>query len=156
MAISVKERELIAVGISIAACCKPSTDYHVKAVRKTHACGQEIRQVILEAIAVRKGATEIMWSHGLSHLGDEVSTETPDSYKESSGIEDNNKEASRTATLISLGSAYAINCITTLKKYLSVAERMGITTEEITKIVALVAFIKQKAASHVERLCELA
>jgi AhpD family alkylhydroperoxidase len=44
MPITKKEKELAAVGISIAAGCKPCTDYHMKAVREAGASDDEIRR----------------------------------------------------------------------------------------------------------------
>ena len=43
MTITPKEKELAAVGISVAAACKPCTDYHVGVARKARASDQEIR-----------------------------------------------------------------------------------------------------------------
>jgi AhpD family alkylhydroperoxidase len=70
MPIAKKEKELTAVGISIAAGCKPCTDYHVKAVREAGASDDEIRRAIEDAVAVRNAATLIMRDYGHSHLGD--------------------------------------------------------------------------------------
>ena len=42
MAITPKEKELAAVGMSIATGCKPCTDFHVKAARKSGASDAEI------------------------------------------------------------------------------------------------------------------
>ena len=45
MSISLKEKELAAVGISIGAGCRPCTDYHLDAVRKSGASDAEIRSL---------------------------------------------------------------------------------------------------------------
>src|SRR5512132_117607 len=70
MAITKKEKELAAVGISIAAGCKPCTDYHMKAVREAGTSDGEIRRAIEDAVALRNAATSIMRNYGRSHLGD--------------------------------------------------------------------------------------
>ena len=57
MAIMKKEKELAAVGISIAAGCKPCTDFHMKAVREAGASDDEIRRAIEDAVALRNAAT---------------------------------------------------------------------------------------------------
>ena len=59
MAITPKEKELAAVGISVATGCKPCTDHHMKAVRKAGASEKEIKQAVADALEVRKDATEI-------------------------------------------------------------------------------------------------
>jgi AhpD family alkylhydroperoxidase len=70
MAITKKEKELAAVGISIAAGCKPCTDYHMKAVRQAGASDGEIRQAVQDAVSLRNAATAVMEKYGLSHLGE--------------------------------------------------------------------------------------
>ena len=52
MAITVKEKELAAVGISVASGCKPCTNYHVKAVREAGASDEEIKQAVADALSV--------------------------------------------------------------------------------------------------------
>ncbi len=42
MTMRLKEKELAAVGISLAAGCRPCTDYHLKAVRQAKAGDEEI------------------------------------------------------------------------------------------------------------------
>ena len=44
MAISAKDKELTAIGISIVAGCKPCPEYYVKAVREAGATDDEIGQ----------------------------------------------------------------------------------------------------------------
>lgn len=62
MAITPKEKELAAVGISVATGCKPCTDHHMKAVRKARASDKEIRQTVADALEARKGARR-SWAH---------------------------------------------------------------------------------------------
>ena len=51
-----------------------------------------------------------------------------------------------------MGAAFGVNCVSNLEEHLAAAENAGITQEEIGKIVKIAAFIKGRAASHVERL----
>ncbi len=142
MAITPKEKELVAIGISVAAGCKPCTDHHVAVVRKARATDEEIRQAANDALVVRRSAADIMQSHALAHLG-ETSQERRFSPFD---------EMSRIKALTSIGAAFAVNCVANLEYYLSEAERAGVSQDEITTIVKLADFIKQKAASHVDRL----
>ena len=68
VAITPKEKELVAVGISVAAGCKPCTDHHVAVVRKARATDEEIRQAANDALVVRRSAADIMQSHALYSL----------------------------------------------------------------------------------------
>ncbi len=144
MAISAKEKELTAVGISVATGCKPCTDYHVKAVRKAGAADDEIRQAVANALAVRRAATAIMERHARAHLG-EVGPETGSKPTE---------QTHRIKTLVSIGAAFGVNCVASLEQHL--AEAVGISQEDMAKIVKLAAFIKKRATSHVERLVGMA
>ena len=144
MAISAKEKELSAVGVSVATGCKPCTDYHVKAVRKAGAADDEIEQAVADALAVRRVATAIMERHALAHLG-KVGPETGSKPTE---------QTNRIKTLVSIGAAFGVNCASSLEQHR--AEAGGISQDEIATIAKLAAFIKRRAASHVERLVNMA
>ena len=65
MALTLKEKELVAVGSSVAAGCKPCTRYHLREARKAEASDAEIHRAVADAASVRSNATEIMEGHGL-------------------------------------------------------------------------------------------
>ena len=142
MPIAKKEKELAAVGISIAAGCKPCTDYHMKAVREAGASDDEIERAIEDAVAVRNTATSIMRDYGRSHLG---GTE----HEEADA-----KPRDRLAELVGIGAAFAVNCVSSLENYSRHAESVGVTREEILEIAKLAKFIKERGASHVDRWAE--
>ena len=142
MVISVTEKELAAVGISVASGCKPCTNYHVKAVREAGASDEEIKQAVADALSVRKRATEFMRVHALARLGQEGS------HRHADGPDPLN----RVRELVSVGAAFGVNCTSNLKEHLAAAETVGISQEEVAEIVKLAAFIKERAASHIERL----
>lgn len=142
MAITAKEKELAAVGISVASGCKPCTNYHVKAVREAGASDEEIKQAVAAALSVRKSATDYMKAHALARLDQEGSH----SHTDGPG------STNRVRELVSVGAAFGVNCTSNLKEHLAAAETVGITQEEVAEIVKLAAFIKERAASHVERL----
>lgn len=144
MPITPKERELAAVGISVAAGCKPCTDFHVKKVRDVGASDSDIERAMSDAFAVRRGATEIMEAHALAHLGQAKPAARPEPMG----------EADRVREFVCIGAAFGVNCVSSLKAHLEAAERAGVSHEEITAIIKLSAFIKGKAASHVEHLAE--
>ena len=146
MAITPKEKELAAVGISVAAGCKPCTDHHVGVARKARASDQEIKEAVVAALVVRKSATEILAGYALAKLG----------APEHQGDGGSSAETSRQRELVAVGAAFAVNCVSSLQAHLTAADAVGITQEEITQIVKLAAFIKERAASHVERLVGLA
>lgn len=145
MTITPKEKELAAVGISVAAGCKPCTDHHIGVARKARASDQEIKEAVVDALAVRRSATQIMAGYALAKSGD---PEQPGDGGSGAGT-------SRQRELVAMGAAFAVNCVSSLEAHLAAADAVGITQEEITQIVKLAAFIKERAASHVERLVGL-
>ena len=142
MPITKTEKELAAVGISIAAGCKPCTDFHMKAVREAGAADTEIRQAVEQATAVRSAARGIMLAYGLAHLGDGAKPPAVPAAKH------------RQAVLTGLGAAFAVNCTSSLQRYIELAEAADITASETVEIAKLARFIKGKGASHVERRIE--
>lgn len=141
MSINVKDKELAAVGISVAAGCRPCTDYHLKKVAESGAPSEEIRQAVADALCVKRSAADIMEAHALVQLGQPQADDC--------GCGDGND---RTGELVKIGAAYAVNCTENLEKHRALGKALGITDEEIAEIIKLAAFIKDKAASHVEKL----
>ena len=142
MAITVREKELAAVGISVASGCKPCTNYHLKSAREAGASDEEIKLAVAGALSVRKSATDCMKAHALARLGQEGSH----SHAHGPG------SVNRVGELVSVGAAFGVNCTSNLMEHLAAAETVGISQEEVAEIVKLAEFIKERAASHVERL----
>lgn len=142
MTLRLKERELVAVGASVAAGCKPCTDYHFKAARKAKLTDREIRQAIDDAMCVRQNALEVMKAYGLHHLGE---TEQADDC----GC---NEPTTRIKELVSIAAAFAVNCTANLERHLAAANTLDVSSEEIQDVIKLAGFIKGKAASHVEKM----
>jgi AhpD family alkylhydroperoxidase len=145
MGLTPEEKELAAVGISVAAGCRPCTSYHLKQVRKTEATEDEIRQAVVDAVCVRNSATELMRRHGLE-LAD------LDGDVAACGC---SGQTTRIGELVSIGAAFAVNCPSNLEEHLKAGGRVGVTEEEVKAVAELAAFIKKMAASHVERLVSL-
>ena len=142
MAITAREKELVAVGVSVASGCKPCTNYHVKAAREADASDEAIKQAVADALSVRKNATDVMETHALARLGQ------AGSHSHADGPVSMN----RVRELVFVGAAFGVNCTSTLEEHLAVAETVGISHEEVAEIAKLAAFIKERASSHVDRL----
>jgi len=144
MAIAIVEKELAAVGISVASGCKPCTSFHVKAARRAGAPDEDIVRAATVGLSVRTSATEIMQSYAFSLL-------TGTSCQANGGSAA--AETSRFEELVAVGAAFGVNCVSSLEKHLVLAEGVGISKLEIAEVAKLAVFVKQRAASHVERLC---
>lgn len=144
MTITSKEKELAAVGISIATGCMPCTDFHVKKVREFGASDAEIKRAITDALSVRREAADIMEAYGFARLEGRKPADDPKHASTTDRINE----------LVCTGAAFGVNSVSCLKMHLEAAESVGISHEDITTILKLSAFIKGKAASHVEHLAE--
>lgn len=76
MAITQKEKELAASGISVTTGSNPCTDCHSNAVRKVRKSDRQIKQAAAEALEARKHATEIMGAYTQAHLGEMTEVNT--------------------------------------------------------------------------------
>jgi AhpD family alkylhydroperoxidase len=144
MSLNLKEKELAAVGASVAAGCKPCTNYHLKKVRETGASYAEINKAILNAVNVRDSAKKIMEAHALKHPGT---------------VQDNheyacNENTTRIKELVSVAAAFAVNCTSNLEKHIALAQRVGISDSEVKSVLDLALFVKGQASSHVDRIAE--
>ncbi len=142
MSITETEKELIAVGVSVAAGCRPCTVYHVKAARTAGASDDEIEHAVADALAVREDATRIMDGYALGQLGGLTVDNEPTPIDASQ----------RAEILVSIGAALGVNCTASLKQYLAAAAELRLPQEDVKEIAKLAAVLRQKAASHVERL----
>ncbi len=146
MPLTLKEKELVYMGASVATGCKPCTNYHFKKVREADASDDEIKQAISDAMCVRDSAKAIMESHGLKLLG----ITGKDGNCGCAG------NTTRIKELVSVGAAFAVNCTSNLEKHIATARTVGIDDDEIKSVLNAVLFIKGKAASHVDRIAERA
>jgi AhpD family alkylhydroperoxidase len=136
-----KEKELVAIGASIAAGCQPCTAHHFKAVRQAGATEAEIRQAVDAALCVRNSATKIMTGLAEKHLGNRRVVEEPCcSSKLLIG------------ELVSVGAALAVNCSTNLETHLQAARTVGATDRQIQTALGVARAIKKVAEQKAEAI----
>jgi AhpD family alkylhydroperoxidase len=136
-----KEKELVAIGASIAAGCQPCTAHHFKAVRQAGATEAEIRQAVDAALCVRNSATKIMTGLAEKHLGNGHAVEEPCcSSKPLIG------------ELVSVGAALAVNCATNLETHLQAARTVGATERQIQTALGMARAIKKVAEQKAEAI----
>ncbi|MGF1757101.1 carboxymuconolactone decarboxylase family protein [Photobacterium sagamiensis] len=144
MAWTDKEKELVAVGISVAAGCRPCTKYHYKHAREMEISDDEIRRAVEAAISVRKQAAINMESFAITNL------KSGDEGDSNSLLGDD-----RISVMVRIGAAYAVNSTADLEIQLMVTESVAISGDELQAIAKLAGFIRGKAISHVEKLIPL-
>ena len=145
MSLTVKEKELVNIGASVATGCKPCTDYHFKKVREAGASDEEIKDAITNAMLVRDSAKEIMENYGLQQM-ESVKDEDDADYIEGT---------TRIKELVSVAAAYAVNCTTNLKRHMTAARAVGITEGEIEAVLHAASFIQGEAAHYVDQIVKL-
>jgi AhpD family alkylhydroperoxidase len=132
--LSDKDQELIAVGASIAAGCRPCTTYHFRAARIAGANDQEIRQAVEDALCVRNSATEIMARLGRAQAGDAPTLETTCCETKTLVRE-----------LVSVGAAFAVNCTANLERHLAAARQQGATDGQLLQALKIAGAVKNMA-----------
>jgi AhpD family alkylhydroperoxidase len=142
MAITPQERELIIIGTAIAAGCKGCLRENALAAQQLHVTAKDVDDTISTAIRIRQAAT-----NGIEKFVSSGFTESA-----ASKPHPRNSDNQRIQALVSVGAAFAINCVTSLKEQIDNAKTIGISEDDINAVVSLSAFMKANAASHVERL----
>jgi AhpD family alkylhydroperoxidase len=138
--LSPKEKELVAVGASVAAGCIPCTQYHVKEVKAAGATTEEISHAIDAALCVKGSTRGIMEQVAYDALGF-PKEEQPSCC---AGPTDRMKE------LVSIAAAVAVNCPTNLHKHVAAGRTVGVRDEEIQLVVGVAKMIRSKAAEKVD------
>ncbi|MGI9384345.1 MAG: carboxymuconolactone decarboxylase family protein [Methyloligellaceae bacterium] len=141
MTLTHKEKEIVAAGISAAAGCKSCTHSHLSAAREAGATDAEIRQAIQDALTVRRQAADVIEAYALTRLGEEPKTESPTLPG----------EVTRIRALVALGSAFVVNWVSSLERYLASAERAGVARADILEIIALAIAIRERAEAFARR-----
>ncbi len=137
--LSERDQELIAVGASIAAGCRPCTTYHFQAARLAGASEEQLRQALSDALCVRQNATEIMARLGAEQLGDartmkEAGCETQSLLSE----------------LVAVAASYAVNCAVNLETHAAAARQQGATNGQLLTALKIADAIKNTAESKVQ------
>ena len=138
--LSYKEKELVAVGVAVAAGCIPCTQYHMKAVTEAGATKEEITSAVDAALCVKGSTREIMQKVAYEALG--VPTEEPTAC--CAGPTDRLKE------LVSIGAAVAVNCPTNFHKHVETGRKVGVQEGEIQLVVGVAKMIRGKAMEKVD------
>lgn len=138
--LSYKEKELVAVGASVAAGCIPCAQYHMKEVRAAGATIEEISSAVDAALCVKGSTREIMEKAAYDALGLPKEEQTSCC----TGPTDRMKE------LVSIAAAVAVNCPTNFRKHVEAGRTVGVWDDEIQLVVGLAKMIRGKAMEKVD------
>lgn len=144
MALTAGERELISIGASIALGCELCVDVHITESRKLGVADADIDHALAIALDLREEATRLMRRRGLRALGRRIMGSEPDDLpREAAAV----ASANRPDQLVSVGTAYALNCDAVLERHVAVALGLGVTEDELGHTVRLARFVRGQADS---------
>jgi AhpD family alkylhydroperoxidase len=141
MSLNTKENEMVLLGASVAAGCKPCTNFHFKQVREAGAADEEIRRAVEYAVNIRLEATTIMENQALKLLR---VVQKP--------VANGTDNTNRMKELVSIAAAFAINDTTSLEMHVATGKSLGLTHEDIKTAMDAALIIKLTAASHVDKI----
>jgi AhpD family alkylhydroperoxidase len=146
MSLTLKEKELVYIGASVASGCKPCTTFHYEKALQTGASKEEIKTAISDALSVRDSANKIMENHALKLIG--INTKHNDG--------EGNSTISRISLLVSIAAAFAVNCTSSLEQNIAAGRANGISDAEIYSVLMRAGVrVKGEAASHVDRIADV-
>lgn len=136
MSMTLLNKELVAVAISVAAGCRPCTTYHLNKVRAAGASDEAIEKAVANAMRVRNSAGESMRRHalGLEPKQEDCGCDSSQSVEE----------------LALLGASLAVNCTENIAKHLAVAKALDVPREELDEVLKLATFIRAQGVKHAE------
>jgi AhpD family alkylhydroperoxidase len=138
--LSEKERELVAIGASVAAGCIPCTQYHVKAIRGTPASTEEITRAVDTALCIRAGAKSVMAHVAYEALGLPTQPDSP-----CCAI-----STDRVTQLVSIAAAVAANCPVIFQTQIETGRAAGVSDHDIRFAVSLAQMIRAKATEKMD------
>ncbi len=138
-----KEKELAAVGASIAAGCQPCTTHHFEAARKAGATETEIRGAVDDALSVRRNSTKVMANLAEELLGSASGADAACCDGEAVIHE-----------LVSATAALALNCATGLENHLRAAKRLGASDRVIQSALGVARVVRKVAGQKAEAVLE--
>jgi AhpD family alkylhydroperoxidase len=142
--LSQKEKELIAVGGSVAAGCVKCSHYHFRQAFEQGANQDEVLRAVIGATEVIKDSVEI-----LQHTAYELMDVERDEV--TTGI---NEATDSLTVLIKLAAAVAVNNVANTRRHIEVANRLGASSAEIHLAIKLAKVIQNRAGKFVDEEIE--
>lgn len=136
MALEQKDKELVAIGASIGALCRPCVEHHIPAARDAGLTEPELAQAVEIAEATHRIATELLFRRSRELLSGEASA----------GVAVAAEPASRLGELVALGASIGANCHPLLEQHVAGALQRGLTAGQVRSAIKMAEFVQQHAA----------
>lgn len=131
-----KEKELIAVGASIASGCQQCSDYHFVKVFEEGATVEEVEMAVHDGLEMIRYASEIMQTKAYTLM---------DLQHKVTDVEPLSIHFDRISLLVRIGAVVALNNITGIEKYIQLALQHEVNLNEIQMTTALAKVVAAKA-----------
>jgi len=136
MALESSEKELVAIGASVGAGCRPCIEHHIPAAREAGLSEREIVAAVANAEAVRGVAAELLSARSRELLGDTgAPARRPDA-----------DTGSRADELAALGASIGVNSHPLLERHLQGGLASGLTAEQIQAAIRMAEYVQRHAA----------
>ncbi len=133
------EKEMIALGASVAAGCQPCTLHHIEASRAVAACDKGITLAVTVAADARRAAAEEMAAWATEQLGG--TAELPGDWV---------AQRKLIRALISVAAAFAVNSVAGFQRHAEEAHHLGASDQQIQLAVNIARKISSVASEKVE------
>ena len=137
MALDQEDKELVAIGASIGALCRPCIEHHIPAGRDAGLTEPELARAAGIAEATHRIATELLFGRTRELLrGGEAPADGPLQEEPSSRLDE----------LVALGASIGANCHPLLEQHVAGALQHGLTPGQVRSAIKMARIVQQHAA----------
>jgi AhpD family alkylhydroperoxidase len=140
MALEQQDKELVAIGASIGALCRPCIEHHIPAGRDAGLTEPELAQAVKVAEATHRTAVELLSrrSRELLHAA-EAPADGPLPEEPTSRLDELDE-------LAALGASIGANCHPLLGQHITRALQHGLTPSQVRSAIKMAQIVQQHAA----------
>ena len=142
MALDQKDKELVAIGASVGALCRPCIEHHIPAGRDAGLTEPELARAAGVAEATHRIATELLFERTRELLR---SGDAP------AGMAAQVEPTSQLDELVALGASIGANCHPLLEQHIAGALQRGLTAGQVRSAVKMAEIVQQHAAEITAR-----
>lgn len=137
MALDQKDKELVAIGASVGALCRPCIEHHIPAGRDAGLTEPELARAAGVAEATHRIAAELLFGRTRELLR---SGEVP------AGAAAQVEPTSQLDELVALGASIGANCHPLLEQHIAGALQQGLTEGQVRSAIKMAEIVQQHAA----------
>lgn len=136
MSLEQSEKELVAIGASIGANCRPCIEYHIAAARTTGLTDAELNVAVATAHAVRREAVALLAARIDELLGNGGAPPEPAAIG----------HPSKAHELVALGASVGSNSHALLRLHITASSDIGLASSHIRSALKMAEYVQQHAS----------